>query len=135
MDNRIVLQKNNNKIYFSDLEWIEEFHLFLQGVIPEGIKCTPLNLTAEQSNTIIWYLQEHLSVFPDNIEMCDNCNCMYDTYSEGCYYEIESKNFCGRCEHLSEAAYCNECGIDVWKEDAITDGWYYLCKDCKKNKQ
>ena len=134
----IKLQKNNSNRDWSDLEWIQEFHNFLQGDVPEGI-CIygdyKVKLTPEQSSAIIWYLQEHLSVFPDNIEMCDICKEMYDTASEGCYYEIEGKHYCGACEDDSEATYCDCCMADVWKKDSLTDDGMYYCDKCKIKKQ
>lgn len=94
--NEIKLQKNNSNRDWSDLEWIQEFHSFLQGDIPEGISLGDeykVKLTPEQSSTVIWYLQEHFPILPDSIEMCDVCKRLYDSYSEGCHYEIEGKNF------------------------------------------
>ena len=75
-------------------------------------------------------------MLPDHIEMCDECERMYDTESEGCYYEIEGKNFCGACEHLSNAAYCDSCMADVWKSEARDEErGMYLCDECRVKKQ
>ena len=129
------LLKNNDKRDWDDVEWIQEFHKFLQGEIPDGITLSDdsiVKLTPEQSNAVIWYLQEHFPILPDNIEMCDNCKEMYDRYSEGQYIEIEGKNFCGACEHLSKATYCYECMKDVWKEEARDEYGSYYCDECKK---
>ena len=55
--NEIKLQKNNSNRDWSDLEWIQEFHSFLQGDIPEGISLGDeykVKLTPEQSSTGIW---------------------------------------------------------------------------------
>ncbi|MFR1153081.1 MAG: hypothetical protein ACLSF1_05405 [Bacteroides thetaiotaomicron] len=63
--NEIKLQKNNSNRDWSDLEWIQEFHSFLQGDIPEGISLGDeykVKLTPEQSSTVIWYLQEHFPI-------------------------------------------------------------------------
>ena len=54
--NEIKLQKNNSNRDWSDLEWIQEFHSFLQGDIPEGIslgdeykvKLTPENFNERE---------------------------------------------------------------------------------------
>ena len=111
----------------------------MQGDIPEGISLGDVykvKLTPEQSNTVIWYLQEHFSILPDSIEMCDVCKRLYDSYSEGCHYEIEGKNFCGACEDESEATYCDNCMSDMWKsEGRDEDTGLYLCKKCKENKE
>ena len=136
MRSNIVLQKNNSNKDRSDLEWMQEFHSFLQGEIPEGLICSPLNLTPEQSDLIIWYLQEHLAVFPDSIEMCDNCKELYNSNSEGVYYEIEGKHLCGGCEDESSATYCDCCMEDVFKAEAYDpDRGEYLCDKCKVKKQ
>lgn len=133
----IKLQKNNAKRDWCDLEWIREFHNFLQGDIPESITLSDdykVKLTPEQSSAVIWYLQEHFPVFPDNIDMCDTCKEMYDSDSEGCYYEIEGKHYCGSCDYLSDATYCDGCMEDVWKDKARTDEGEYLCDECKSKK-
>ena len=136
--NEIKLQKNNSNRDWSDLEWIQEFHSFLQGDIPEGISLGDeykVKLTPEQSSTVIWYLQEHFPILPDSIEMCDVCKRLYDSYSEGSYYEIEGKNFCGACEDESEATYCDNCMSDMWKsEGRDEDTGLYLCKKCKEKR-
>lgn len=135
MNKEINLQKNNDNRDWENIEWIQEFHNFLQGEIPENIRCTPLNLTSEQSSLIIWYLQEHFPVFPDHIEMCGDCKQMYDSHSEGCYYEIEGKHYCGACEDNSEAVYCDCCMADMWKKDGRNDDGMYYCDECKIKKQ
>ena len=113
--NEIKLQKNNSNRDWSDLEWIQEFHSFLQGDIPEGISLGDeykVKLTPEQSSTVIWYLQEHFPILPDSIEMCE------------------------ACEDESEATYCDNCMSDMWKsEGRDEDTGLYLCKKCKENKK
>ncbi len=96
-DRRIKLLKNNDNRNCSDTEWIQEFSDFLQGVVPEGIECTPLNLTPKQAKIIIWYLQEHFPILPDDIEMCSECNKIYDSRLEGFYSEKEGKFYCDLC--------------------------------------
>ena len=138
MNNEIKLQKNNDKRDWSDLEWIQEFHDFLQGNIPETITLSDeskVKLTPEQANSVIWYLQEHFPVFPDSIDMCDDCKQMYDSYSEGCYYEIEGKHYCGACVDNSEAVYCDCCMTDMWKKEGRNDDGMYYCDECKIKKQ
>jgi hypothetical protein len=138
MENKIKLQKNNDNRDWSDVERIQEFHDFLQGEIPNGMYFSDdykVNLTPEQSSAIIWYLQEHFPVFPDSIEMCDDCKRMYDSDSEGCYYEIEGKHYCGACEDNSEAVYCDECMTDMWKKEGRNDDGMYYCDECKIKKQ
>ena len=103
MDNEIKLLKNNEHRTDTDLEWIEEFYEFLQGEIPENISLLRgyrPKMTAKKAFTIIWYLQEHLSILPDTIEKCDVCNGLYDSGEEGIYWETKRKHYCGGCDHL-----------------------------------
>lgn len=61
-NNEIKLQKNNSNRDWSDLEWIQEFHSFLQGDIPEGISLGDeykVKLTPEQSNTVISVIKSY----------------------------------------------------------------------------
>lgn len=139
MSKDIKLQKNNDNRDWTDLEWIQEFYYFLQGHIPESINLSgdcKVHLTPEQSGAVIWYLQEHFPILPDNIEKCDNCNEMYDSHSEGIRFDIEGKNYCGACEHMSKATNCDCCCNEVFKSDAYDeDRGEYLCDECKVKKQ
>lgn len=108
----IQLLKNNDKKEWSDVEWVTEFHEFLQGNIPKGItlgKESKLpKMTSRQSSAIIWYLQEHFSIIPDQIEVCDNCGTVFDSWGEGTYIEDGYKkmhNFCGGCVYLIPEKY------------------------------
>lgn len=138
MKNKIKLQYTNTDAEKSktDLDWLEEFKDFLQGKLPDGMSIhEEIKLSPTQAYSVIWYLQEHLRVFPDGIEMCCDCNQLYDSYSEGCYYEIEEKFYCGACEDNSEAVYCDCCMTDMWKKDGRTDDGMYYCDKCKIEKQ
>ena len=81
------------------------FFDFLKGDVPETITLQkPLNLSDEDAFLIIWYLQEHFPIIPDNIEKCDNCNTIYDTYSGGYYSEDGNEIghfFCSVCVDLA----------------------------------
>jgi len=110
MKNEIKLLKNNDKKDWSDIEWLEEFNNFLKGEIPEGLcisKHSTPKLTPKKAFTIIWYLQEHFSIFPDNIKKCSNCDELYDCNSEGIYWESKGKHFCSGCDHLVPYNYDN----------------------------
>ncbi len=108
MKDEIKLIKNNQKRTDSDLEKMDEFYRFLQGHIPEGITIgrghKPI-LSEKKAMAIIWYLQEHLSIFPDHIERCDTCGSLYDSWSEGLHWETKGKNYCAGCDHLVPANY------------------------------
>lgn len=97
MKNEIKLTKNNDKRELSDLERVTEFYDFLQGRNPDGILCKGMKLSKNKAFTIIWFLQEHLSVFPDSIEKCSECGDLYDSYSCGFHSEITEKFYCNVC--------------------------------------
>lgn len=95
---QIKLIKNNQHRSDSDIEWINEFYEFLQGEYP---KCMTLKhqpkLSQKKAFSIIYYLQEHFPVLPDNIEKCDTCGELYESDKEGIYWETKGKNYCGGC--------------------------------------
>ena len=90
--NKINLLKNNVKENRGDVEWMQEFFDFLQGDVPEGVYLhNTLTMTQDEAFSIIYYLQEHLPIFPDYIEVCNNCGELYNSESEG------SHGYCGDC--------------------------------------
>ena len=99
--NEIKLLRNNDNRTDSDLEKIDEFYRFLQGDVPENILMSiPPKLSANKAASIIWYLQEHLSVFPDTIAMCTRCKDLFDTRRSGMHVEKNGGNYCNSCMHL-----------------------------------
>lgn len=101
MKNEIQLIKNNQNRDWDDLEWLNEFYEFLQGNVPEGMtlgRGHGVKLSKNKSFTIILYLQEHLSVFPDHIEKCSECGQLYDSYSTGFHSEKTGKFYCSGCD-------------------------------------
>lgn len=102
MKNQIQLLKNNDKREWLDLEWIEEFYRFLQGAIPESVSIAPHNrpkMTKKQAFTVIWYLQEHFPLLPDNIEQCFECKELFDTHCSGLYWETKGRHYCDGCSY------------------------------------
>lgn len=101
MYNEIKLLKNNDKREDTDLEKINEFYRFLTGEkMPETISLCrghAPKMSEKKAFAIIWYLQEHLSIFPDTIEKCSVCGELYDTGSEGIYWETKGRFYCGGC--------------------------------------
>ena len=65
MRNRINLLYDDGKQPDSDIEKVKAFYEFLKGDTQK--------LSKRQAFSIIYYLQEHLPLFPDNIEKCENC--------------------------------------------------------------
>ena len=99
----IQLLKNNNNIQKTDCEWMQEFFDFLQGdnktpvVLSRGRQP---KMSKKKAFAIIYYLQEHLPVFSDHIEVCDVCKDLFDTEQEGTYWETKGKHYCGCCEDI-----------------------------------
>jgi len=99
-------------------EKTEEFYNFLQGEIPESIHLVNENkkieLDKEKAFLIIWYLQEHFRIIPDNIEKCNACDDLFDTQSQGGYCEKYGIHYCcsehmhKECEYAYEGN-CDDC--------------------------
>ena len=99
-------------------EMTEEFYNFLQGEIPKCIHIEKENdkikLDKEKAFFIIWYLQEHYHIIPDNIEKCDECDDLFDTYSQGGYCEKYGIHYCCTehmhklCKYVYEGN-CDDC--------------------------
>ncbi len=54
------------------------------GALPEGmIMDSQPRLSRKEAFGIIWFLQEHLGILPDNFEMCEVCEQLFDSHSEG----------------------------------------------------
>lgn len=78
-----------------------DFYDFLRGYSPEGMQIQKggqphLSMTAAFS--VIYYLQEHLRVFPDSIEQCNVCGDLFDYEEEGTHDEDTGKFYCMSCE-------------------------------------
>ena len=79
-------RKVNRFINYRDK--IDEFYKFLKGEeLPEGMSIKTPKLSPDLAFTVIWFLQEHLQVLPDNIEQCDGCKELFDTESSGCHLD------------------------------------------------
>lgn len=91
-EKEINLIKNNEKLDLTDLEWTDRFYQYLQ----DDIK-----LSKKKAFSVIYYLQEHLSVFPDDIEQCSVCGNLYDTYRSGYHSVTNEKFYCSGCDHLA----------------------------------
>jgi len=67
------------------IEDLQELMTMLTGgELPEGMTMADQPaLTPRQAFSVIWYLQEHLRVLPDNIEMCAVCGDLFDADRSG----------------------------------------------------
>jgi hypothetical protein len=104
----IQLLKNNEKRTDTDLEWVTEFYEFLQGHLPDSIgmgRGHQPKMSAKKAWSVIWYLQEHFPIIPDQIEKCSNCDNLFDSWSGGIYWETKGKHFCDSCSYLVPENY------------------------------
>jgi len=71
---------------------VNELFSFLKGEgLPEGMECKMPKLKPDMAFNVIWFLQEHMGILPDNIEMCQSCKSLFDTDCGGCY--LSNENF------------------------------------------
>jgi len=101
--NEINLLKNNTDRKLDDVDWVQEFFDFLKGQTPEGVSFRrghAPKISPKKAFAIIYYLQEHLPVFPDHIEMCWNCGKLFDSYLGGVYWQSKERNYCDVCGDL-----------------------------------
>lgn len=72
--------------FVSQRDRVDELYSFLLGVkLPEGTECKMPKLSAKIAFNVIWFLQEHLHILPDNIEQCSICKELCDCNSDGAY--------------------------------------------------
>ncbi len=106
MKNEIPFIKQNNvkgREDWEDADWLKEFKEFLMGTSPNEISIARGHhpkLSHKKAMTIIWYLQEHLSILPDTYEECANCGRIFNSEREGIYWETKGKHWCGSCDYL-----------------------------------
>lgn len=122
MINQIKLIKNNDNLDLSDVEWIRMFYEYLM---------TEKKLTKSKAFSIIYYLQEHLPVFPDHIELCSVCGELFDSWASGHYSDLTGKHYC--CESCEpEGLYEREQKAEK-RRDAPFQKWLKLVKKEHKN--
>lgn len=99
---RIKFQRQQRNVKGkSTLELLSEFSMFLQGVCPDSMNVKEMpNLTKDQAFSVIYYLQEHLPVFPDTIEKCDRCGELFDLFHSGTHCDI-CGNLCENCDNCT----------------------------------
>lgn len=78
---------NGDMIEQASLDETVEFFNWLQGKELEGFSFENKDdfpkLTPRQAFKIIYVLQEAFGFIPDSIELCSNCNNLFDMYEEG----------------------------------------------------
>ena len=78
------------------LKKVNEFYEFLTGYnVPEGTFKSP-KLSKNKAFAIIYYLQDHLPIFPNTIEKCCKCGDLFDINQEG-GIDKKGEHYCGSC--------------------------------------
>lgn len=106
--NELKLLRNNDDKDWDDLAWLNEFFEFLKGGETTGISFRrgyQPKLSSKKAFSIIYYLQEHLPVFPDTIDMCYNCDQLFNTACSGLYWKSKGRHYCEDCEYLVPENY------------------------------
>lgn len=122
MSNEIKLIKNNDKLDLSDVEWVKMFYRFLQ---------QEMFLSNKKAFRIIYYLQEHLPVFPDHIEQCSSCDDLYDSESQGRHSDLTGKFYC--CEDCEPPGLCDREQRAEKRKDAPFQKWLKQVKKEQKH--
>lgn len=110
------------------IEQVQEFMDFLTGdETPEGFTFqAPPSLSPQGAFSVVYYLQERLSVLPDSFEMCRTCKALFDTDHDGFTLDGKSAPDEWHLEHgvtaemLTEhkgAQFCSEqCEARFWTQ-------------------
>ena len=90
------------------VEQAQELYDFLQGkFIPDGYKINPPKLTAKKAFTTIWFLQEYFNIIPDNFEVCEYCDSIFDTNNSGHYCDCENCGQINSCTEEHDTSFYN----------------------------
>lgn len=84
------------------LESVQEFMQMLTGGdLPDGMTMNyQPKLSVQSAFSVVWYLQEHLRIIPDNFELCAVCGELYDAHCDGHTLEEDGVNVCSmECEY------------------------------------
>lgn len=98
-------------------EKVQELMDFLTGdSIPDKIVLSDsdrLKLSEKEAFRVIWLLQEHYGIIPDNFEKCDGCDIIFDTHNSGFYldddYELDGETL----PKEYHGHWCDSCVPDV----------------------
>lgn len=84
------------------VEQTQELYDYLLGKPqPDNFRMKHLpKLSDKKAFQIILFIQEHLRIIPDHYEQCYNCKSIFDTYSDGLYWETKGRHYCGVCSDL-----------------------------------
>ena len=91
--NKQPLEGETSDCFVSFRDKIDELYQFLKGEkLPGGTECKMPKLSSDMAFTIIWLLQEHFHILPDNIEQCNGGKELFDCDSEGAILDDQYKN-------------------------------------------
>jgi hypothetical protein len=119
-----------------EMKQINTLYEYLQGNLPDGVKCFAPKLSEEDAFSVIWFLQECINCLPQKHERCSICGEIYNSENEGHYSELNGESYCGGCwDGDAPVTLCWDCGDDIFTEDSWSDEYgEYLCEKCKKER-
>jgi hypothetical protein len=112
------------------LDQVQEFYNFLTGeeLIKEVDVESP-KLTNRQAFDIIYILQEHYNIIPQQYELCDECENIYDSSNEGHNYDCTDCDHDGCC--YLDMCMSGEINNDNIKLKEFIDGKNFCCQTCE----
>lgn len=91
MERQTTLIKEHETEGMGDMQIIQKLYDFLTS--------KRINIGKKKAFSVVYFLQEHVPVFPDNIEQCSVCGTIYDANSEGHHSVLTKKYYCSEsCE-------------------------------------
>ncbi len=77
------------EIHDKDIE--QFFEMLKGGNLPQGILMTDQpTLNTREAFSILWYIQEHLGLLDSRYELCDNCESLFNSHSQGSFIDQDS---------------------------------------------
>ena len=91
--------------------------------LPDGVTmANQPTLSRQNAFSVVWFLQEHLRILPDNIELCFKCGCLYDADYGGTFINDESWD--------NEREFYERIGVDQARLIAA-DGVSFCSTECE----
>jgi hypothetical protein len=116
MEKEIEMSKERKrKEEMTELERVEQFMEFLQGVLPQGVHCRAPKLSEKQARDVVWFLQAVSGFIPDKYERCDVCGNIFDSVNAGSYCDDFGKNYC-ESHRFWDCNWCENTECDWYEE-------------------
>ena len=97
------------------LESVEELmEMLTGGDLPDGMTMNDQpKLSRDSAFSVVWYLQEHLRIIPDNYELCVVCGELYDSYRGGHTIDSDSYEFWKEDENITREMIAKHDGAHI----------------------